>query len=128
MDVNRTGALDAELAGGVRQGGLREQRLRRNISIRHHLVDNQLILTFDRQVDPGLRGMNVQVPATETVTTVRRNLAPMREHAVLEIVDVERARIFWVGPLWIVAARTDEHGLVGGRRPDLMEVDALFDL
>ena len=41
---------------------------------------------------------------------------------------MERARIFWVGPLWIVAARHDEHGLVGGRRPDLMEVDALFDL
>jgi hypothetical protein len=72
--------------------------------------------------------MDVEVPSAKTVTTVRRNLAHMRQYAVLEIVDVERAWVFGLGPLGIVAASYDEHGPIAGRCPDLMEVDALLEI
>ena len=126
--MNRTGALDAELVDRVRQGRLGEQRLRRQIAIRRHLVGNQLILSFYRQIDPGLRGMNVEVPASEAVAAVRRNLAPVRKNAVLDIVDMKRARVFRLGSIRIVAARDDQHSLVGGSCHDLMEIDAGFEL
>src|SRR5260370_29645759 len=72
--------------------------------------------------------MDVEVPSAKTVTAIRRNLAHVREHALLETVDVERARVFGLGPLRIVAARDDEHGLVAGRHSNLMEVDALLEI
>src|SRR3954452_19569373 len=72
--------------------------------------------------------MNVEVPASEAVATVGRNLAFVREHAVLEIVDMERAWIFRLSLCRIVAARDDQHCLVGMSCPDLMEIDAGFEL
>src|SRR5580692_1049451 len=72
--------------------------------------------------------MDVKVPSAETVTTIRRNLAYVRQHSVLEIVDVERARIFGLSALGIVTARYDEHCLVARCRSNLMEVDALLEI
>src|SRR5271163_3744815 len=71
--------------------------------------------------------MDVEMASTKTVATIWRDLAYVRQHAVLEIVNVERARIFGLSPLRIVAARYDEHRLVARCRPDLMEVDALLE-
>ncbi len=72
--------------------------------------------------------MDVEVPSAKAVTAIRRNLAHVRQHALLETVDMERARVFWLGPLRIVAARDDQHGLIAGRHPDLMEVDAFLEI
>src|SRR5579871_5907280 len=72
--------------------------------------------------------MDVEMPSAKAVTAIRRNLADVRQHTVFEIVNVERARVFGLSPLRVVAPGYDEHGLVVGRRPDLMEVDALFEI
>src|SRR5262245_6652390 len=72
--------------------------------------------------------MNVEVPASKPVAAVRRNLAFVRENTVLEIVDMERAWVFRLGSVRIVAARDDQHSLVGGSCHDLMEIDAGFEL
>src|SRR5262249_61091700 len=72
--------------------------------------------------------MDVEVPSAKAVTTIRRDLANVRQHTLLEIVDVERPWIFGLRPLRIIAACYDEHGLIARRRPNLMEVDALLKI
>src|SRR6266852_8032620 len=93
MDVNRTGALDWELVGGVRQGGLGEQRIRDKIPIGSERINDELILPFDRDKDQRLCRMNVEMARAEAIAAVRRHLALVRQHAVAEAVNVERTRI-----------------------------------
>ena len=54
MDVNRARALRPDAMRRIGKGLLDEQRLCGEIAVRRHLVGDQLILPFDRQIDPRL--------------------------------------------------------------------------
>src|SRR6516162_5215434 len=98
MNMDRADELDRKLVGGVGERGRGEQRLRNEIAVRRQLVDDQLVLPLDRHVYPWLRRVDVEVARTEAVAAIGGDLAPAREHAVLEGVDVQRARVFGLRP------------------------------
>src|SRR6202042_3858181 len=107
---------------------LGEQRLWIEIAVRLELVHDELALPFDRQIDPRLGRMEVEVPRPESVAAVRLNLSQVRQHAVVETVNMQRTGVFRLAAFGIVAARDDQHGLVARRRPDLMEVNTLLQI
>src|SRR5271166_1819259 len=128
MNMNRTGALNRKAMRGIRQGFLAEQRLGHEIAVALELVDDQFVLPLDRQIDPRLAGMDVEMPRPEAVAAVRLDLSHVREEPVLESVDMQRTGVLRFAAFGIIAARDDDHAPVARRRPDLMEVDALVQV
>src|SRR6516164_1994058 len=74
MNVNGTGTLNRKAMRGICQGFLGEQRLGYEIAVRLELVDDELVLPLDRQIDPRLGRMDVEVSRPEAVTTIRLDL------------------------------------------------------
>src|SRR5580704_5276162 len=93
MNMNRTGALNRKAMRGIRQGFLGKQRLGHEIAVALELVDDELVLPLDRQIDPRLPRMDVEMPRPEAVAAVRLDLSHVRQHAVLESVDMQRTGV-----------------------------------
>ena len=72
--------------------------------------------------------MNVEMAWTETVAAIGRDLAQVRQHPVVEAIDVKRAGVLRLGGLGIVAARHHQDRLVPRRCTDLVEVDAFLKI
>src|SRR5580692_7169466 len=89
MNVNRSGALNRDAMVRIGQGFLGEQRLGVEIAVRLELVDDELALPFDRQIDPRLSRMEVEVPRPEAIAAVRLDLSQVRQHAVVETVNMQ---------------------------------------
>src|SRR5580704_8881262 len=128
VNVNRSGALNRDAMVRIAQGFLGEQRLGVEIAVRLELVDDELALPFDRQIDPRLGRMEVEVPRSKSIAAVRLDLSQVRQYAVIETIYMQRTGIFRLAAFGIVAARDHQHGLVVRCRPDLMEVDALLQI
>src|SRR5580704_341085 len=90
MNVNRSGALNRDAMVRIAQSLLGEQRLGIKIAVRLELVDDELALPFDRQIDPRLGRMEVEMPRSEAVAAVRLDFSQVRQHAVVETANMQR--------------------------------------
>jgi len=57
------------------------------------LVDVKLVLPLDRDIDPRLKGMEVEMTRAEAKPASRRDRSQARERAALECEELERAGI-----------------------------------
>src|SRR5262249_69400 len=104
MHVDRAGALRGLDVDRVGQRLLDEQRLMARRAGAIELVDVKLVLPLDRDVDPWLARMEVEMARPETEPVARRDRGEVRERAVLEAKHLERAGILRLGAGGIVAA------------------------
>src|SRR5579862_4919032 len=72
--------------------------------------------------------MEIEVPRPEAVATIWLDLSQIRQHAVLEAVDMQRTGVFGLVCFAVLSACHDDDGLVARRRADLMKVDALLQI
>src|SRR5260221_75166 len=87
-------------------------------------VDVKLVLALDRHVDPGLRGVEVQMPRAEMHAVARLDRGKLRQYAILEGKRLERTGVHWIVAGRIVAARDQDHLLVVRRYPNLVGIFA----
>ncbi len=96
----------------------------REASRRIELVDVELVLALNRDIDPWLRRVEVEMPRPEVhaVTGLDRN--EICEHAVFEAEGFDRAWVHRVIGWRVVAARNQDDLLVVRRGADLVRVFA----
>src|SRR5215475_2886995 len=80
-----------------------------------HLVRVHLVLSLDRDVHPGLRGMKIEMPRPEVLASVGCDRHRVGQHTVRVVEGFERPGVFGLGRGAFVAAR-DQNGqpVVGG--------------
>ena len=77
----------------------------------------QLVLRFDRHVDPGLSRVKIEVPRAERFPAVGRNGYFVREHTVLIGEDFQRPRVFRSsGGAFVPTRHQNRQGIVGVTR------------
>src|SRR6516164_3416504 len=91
MHVDRARALRRFDVGGVGQGVLDEDRVAAEGAVRLQLVGIELVLPLDRDIDPGLRGMEIEMPRPEAEPGSRRDRSQIRQRTALESEELERA-------------------------------------
>src|SRR5438034_2528961 len=128
VHVNWPRALRRFDVGGIGQGILDEDRVAAEAAVRLQLVGVELVLPLDRNVDPGLRGMEIEMPRPEAKPGSRRDRSQIRQRTAFESEELERAGILRLATSRVVAARNQDRGLVSGRRADLMPIDAGIEL
>src|SRR5260370_17589065 len=79
MHVNRPRALRRFDVGGIGQGILDEDRVAAEGTVRLQLLCVELVLPLDRNVDPGLRGMEIEMPRPEAEPGSRRDRSQIRQ-------------------------------------------------
>src|SRR5271168_34970 len=82
--------------------------------------DVDLVLALERDVDPGLRRMKIEMSRSEAVTASRGDRRPVRELAVVETENLERARIFRLAGSGVVASRNENRRFAGRHYADLV--------
>jgi hypothetical protein len=87
-----------------------------------------LILTLDRDEHPRLLWMKIEVPWPKAEAGARRDRRLVREYAIVEAEDLERAGILGLALPGIVAARDEDCALVGRGGADLVRKDAAVGL
>jgi hypothetical protein len=90
-----------------------------------HLVGQHLVVPLHRHIHPRLRRMEVHVARTETRPVADRSF--IRELAVGEAEQLERARIFRCRRGGITTSGADHDEVPGGRDADLVGVDTDID-
>src|SRR6266699_527540 len=93
MHVDRARALRRFDIGGVGQGVLDEDRVAVEGAIRLQLVGIELVLPLDRDIDPRLRRVEIEMPRPEAEPRPGRNRREVRQRAALESEELERAGI-----------------------------------
>ena len=71
--------------------------------------------------------MEVEVARTKAITAVRRDRGAVRELAVLEREQFERAGVFRLVLGLVIAAADQDRRVVGGRHADLVREDAAIE-
>src|SRR5262249_56648860 len=102
------GALRRLDARGSGEGALHEQRRERAVVLEP--VDMQLVLPLDRDVDPGLARVEIEMARAEAEPVAGRDRGEVREHAVLEAEELEGTRILRLAGGRVVAARHHDRG------------------
>src|SRR5262249_58687192 len=92
MHMQRADALTKPRVG-VGQRLLDEYWIARKSDLQIAVIDIELVLALDRDVDPRLRRVEVEMPRPELHAVARLDRAKLREHAVAEAVGLQRA---WV--------------------------------
>ena len=128
MHVDRARALRRFDVGGISQGVLDENGVAAEATVRLQLVGIKLVLSLDRDVDPRLGRMEIEMPRPEAEPGSGRDRGQVRQRAALEAEKLERAGILRLATGGVVAARDQDRGLVSRRRADLMPVDAGIEL
>src|SRR5499426_3838600 len=128
MDVDRARGLRRADVASIGKRRLDEHGVRREEVIRLQFVDIQLILALDRDERPRLPRMEVEVPGPKSEAVARRDRRLVREYAIVEAEDLERAGILWLAVPGIVATRDEDRALVGRGRADLVREDAAVGL
>src|SRR4029453_3292624 len=108
MDVDRACGLRRADVARIGKRRLDEHGVGREKVIRLQFVDIQLILALDRDEHPWQSRMEVEVPGPKSEAVARRDRRLVREYAIVEAEDLERAGIFWLALPGIVAARDGE--------------------
>src|SRR5215813_9937821 len=124
MHVDRARALRRFDIGGVGQGVLDEDRVAAEGAVRLQLIGIELVLPLDRDIDPRLGGVEIEMPRPEAEPSPGRNRCEVRQRAALEFEELERAGILGFAAGGVVAARDQDRSLVSRCRADLMPVDA----
>src|SRR5215510_7428146 len=94
MHVDRSRALTRFDGGRVGQRVLDEHRIVLQRAVRSKVEDIELVLPLDRDKDPRLRGMEIEVPRSEAAPGSRRDRGEVGQSAAVDRKDLERARIF----------------------------------
>ena len=110
--------------GGVGQAVLGKESDGVERSVRQFPVDLELALAFERNENPGLRGVEIQMTGLEVKATVGSDRQTVGKHAVVIAENFDRAGVFWLGTRGAVAARNQDRHFSGGIDTDLMRVDA----
>lgn len=102
-----------------------EVRLRREAVV-HDAVHVKLVLSLDRDIGPGALRMKVEVAWTiaETAAAADCDAGKRREAAVVEPVELERARLFGCVAPGVDAARDEDGRAAPGEHAHLMREDA----
>src|SRR5262245_65035551 len=93
MHVDRARALRRLDVGGVGQGVLDEDRVAPEGAIRLQLVGIEFVLPLDRDINPRLRRMEIEMPRPEAEPGSGRNRREVRQRAARESEELERAGI-----------------------------------
>ena len=91
-------------------------------------IDVELALPLDREEQPRLARMEVEMARAEAEPIAAARSMQVRQHAVLEAIDLERAGVFRLAGFRIVAARDHDRGLVARRGQHLMRENADVEL
>src|SRR5262245_18806046 len=122
MDVDRSCALARFDVEGIRQRVLHEERLATQHAVGLKLVGIEFVLSLDRNIDPRLTRVKIEMPRSEAQTARRRDRSEVCQRAVLECEELEGARVFGLSVDGVVAARDQDGRVVARRGAGLMGV------
>src|SRR5262249_49983355 len=88
----------------------------------------ELVLPLDRDIDPGLARVEIEMPRPEAKPRSRCDRRQAGQHAALEAEDLDGARILGLAARSIVAARHEDRRLIAWSGEHLMPIDAAIDL
>src|SRR5580704_15039368 len=112
MQMDRAGAL-LEFGLGIGERRLHEQRIAGEAGRGIEPIDIEPALPLDRDEDPGLARMEIEMARPEAEPRSRLDRREIGEDAVLEAKGLDRARILGLSARGIVAAGYQENDVVG---------------
>jgi len=126
MQLDRADRLPAADVAGLGERVLLEHRLpeqRAGLELEHV----EPVLPLERNVDPGLRRMEIEVARPKTVAAIWRDRCLVGQHAVTVIEHLQRARLLGLPARGVMAARHQDNLLVVETDPHLVAVDPGVD-
>ena len=126
VDVHRARRLPGADVVRFGQRARDKGRIRREPAVLHR-EHHHLVLRLDRDINPRLGRVKIEVPRPEFLAAVRRDRDFVAQDAVLVVEDLQRAGVFRLGRGALVAARHQDRKPVVGRHAHLMGVDAGID-
>src|SRR5512141_1025182 len=114
MDMDGSGGLPGVDVGGVRQAVLGEERDGVEGSTRQFPVDLELALAFQRNEDPRLREVEIQMAGLEVEAAAGSDRKTVGECSVLVAENFERAGVFGLVARRSIAACDQDRHFTGG--------------